>query len=253
MEVNGKKRILKIFARLQNGEEINKEEMAQEYKVSTRSIQRDLSEIDGVVSDPYFAGSGKTSVKYDRNSRKYYMLQENGELLLPEEALAVCKILLGSKVLSKKQIKNIVDKLMKKDSGRAQVVGAGEIRNELEYYRENSEKVELPKIWELERSIEGQKYIDIVLQTDNNEYQKVKIAPKGIVFLEQEFYLAASKGEDDKYLEIYRICDIKEVINLEEKFSVVYAKRFQAGKFREEWEKKMKGSLEGSSLLVECA
>ena len=245
MEVNGKKRILKIFARLQNGEEINKEEMAQEYKVSTRSIQRDLSEIDGVVSDPYFAGSGKTSVKYDRNSRKYYMLQENGELLLPEEALAVCKILLGSKVLSKKQIKNIVDKLMKKDSGRAQVVGAGEIRNELEYYRENSEKVE--------RSIEGQKYIDIVLQTDNNEYQKVKIAPKGIVFLEQEFYLAASKGEDDKYLEIYRICDIKEVINLEEKFSVVYAKRFQAGKFREEWEKKMKGSLEGSSLLVECA
>ena len=181
------------------------------------------------------------------------MLQENGELLLPEEALAVCKILLGSKVLSKKQIKNIVDKLMKKDSGRAQVVGAGEIRNELEYYRENSEKVELSKIWELERSIEGQKYIDIVLQTDNNEYQKVKIAPKGIVFLEQEFYLAASKGEDDKYLEIYRICDIKEVINLEEKFSVVYAKRFQAGKFREEWEKKMKGSLEGSSLLVECA
>ena len=184
---------------------------------------------------------------------RYYMLQENGELLLPEEALAVCKILLGSKVLSKKQIKNIVDKLMKKDSGRAQVVGAGEIRNELEYYRENSEKVELSKIWELERSIEGQKYIDIVLQTDNNEYQKVKIAPKGIVFLEQEFYLAASKGEDDKYLEIYRICDIKEVINLEEKFSVVYAKRFQAGKFREEWEKKMKGSLEGSSLLVECA
>ena len=63
MEVNGKKRILKIFARLQNGEGINKEEMAQEYKVSTRSIQRDLSEIDGVVSDPYFAGSGKTSVK----------------------------------------------------------------------------------------------------------------------------------------------------------------------------------------------
>ena len=51
MEVNGKKRILKIFARLQNGEGINKEEMAQEYKVSTRSIQRDLSEIDGVVSD----------------------------------------------------------------------------------------------------------------------------------------------------------------------------------------------------------
>ena len=231
MEVNGKKRILKIFARLQNGEGINKEEMAQEYKVSTRSIQRDLSEIDGVVSDPYFAGSGKTSVKYDRNSRKYYMLKEN----------------------SKKQIKNIVDKLMKKDSGRAQAVGAGEIRNELEYYRENPEKVELSKIWELERSIEDQKYISIVLETDNNEYQKVKIAPKGIVFLEQEFYLAASKGEDDKHLKIYRICDIKKVINLEEKFSVVYAKRFQVGKFREEWEKKMKGSLEGSSLLVECA
>ena len=31
MEVNGKKRILKIFARLQKGEGINKEEMAQEY------------------------------------------------------------------------------------------------------------------------------------------------------------------------------------------------------------------------------
>ena len=55
MEVNGKKRILKIFARLQKGEGINKEEMAQEYKVSTRSIQRDISEIDVVVSDPYFA------------------------------------------------------------------------------------------------------------------------------------------------------------------------------------------------------
>ena len=70
MEVNGKKRILKIFARLQKGEGINKEEMAQEYKVSTRSIQRDISEIDGVVSDPYFAGSGKTSVKYDRRDHR---------------------------------------------------------------------------------------------------------------------------------------------------------------------------------------
>ncbi|MFR8302108.1 MAG: hypothetical protein ACLU9U_04955, partial [Anaerobutyricum soehngenii] len=58
---------------------------------------------------------------------------------------------------------------------------------------------------------------------------------------------------DGMHTKIYRICDIKEVINLEEKFSVVYAKRFQVGKFREEWEKKMKGSLEGSSLLVECA
>ena len=101
MEVNGKKRILKIFARLQNGEGINKEEMAQEYKVSTRSIQRDLSEIDGVVSDPYFAGSGKTSVKYDRNSRKYYMLQENSELLLPEvmsplpSKISFCKAITG--------------------------------------------------------------------------------------------------------------------------------------------------------------
>lgn len=103
MEVNGKKRILKIFARLQKGKGINKEEMAQEYKVSTRSIQAVIFQGNRwSCIRPYFAGSGKTSVKYDRNSRKYYMLQENSGLLLPEEALAVCKILLGSKVLSKK-------------------------------------------------------------------------------------------------------------------------------------------------------
>lgn len=88
MKVSGKRRILEIYVRLQNGKGINKEEMAREYNVSTRSIQRDLFEIDEVVSDPCFAEGGLVYVKYDQNSKKYYLSKEDEDQLFPEESLA---------------------------------------------------------------------------------------------------------------------------------------------------------------------
>lgn len=253
MKVNGKRRILEVLARLENGEGVNKEEMAQEYGVSTRSIQRDLSEIDEVLSNPYFGESGKVAVKYNRDNKKHYLSRENAEILSSEERLAICKILLGSKVLSKKQVENIVNKLVKRDSKSEEFVGAQEMRNELEHYKGTLEDEDISKLWKLEQAVQEQHYISIDVQAENGKYYTAQLVPKGILFLGQDFYLVASKEAKDSSLGTYRIGDIKEIRSLEKSFKVDYAQRFEAGKFRKEWECKNTKQAEYISSLEKCA
>ena len=65
-------RILDMVFALESGKRISKSQLANEYKVDERTIQRDISDIRAYYSDSY---SGK-AVVYDRASDRYMLCED---------------------------------------------------------------------------------------------------------------------------------------------------------------------------------
>ena len=85
-------RLLSIYARLLNGRVLNKRELAQEFGVTARSIQRDLESLRSFLSNEMLG----QDVVYDRAAGGYRLTKTQPKGLTNGEILAVCKILLES-------------------------------------------------------------------------------------------------------------------------------------------------------------
>ncbi|MCR5686264.1 MAG: WYL domain-containing protein, partial [Lachnospiraceae bacterium] len=104
-------RVLGIYTRLINGGLINKAEEAVRYHVAERSIQRDIDNIRNYL-DEADDGGVINSVIYDR-VRKGYRLERIYDVKLTNpEILAICKILLDSRSLTKNEMDDILRKLI---------------------------------------------------------------------------------------------------------------------------------------------
>ena len=86
-------RLLDLYKRLQQGEVLSKRELADKYRVSEKTVQRD---IEGLRE--YLAGEQSyLELVYDKEAGGYRISRESAEGLQPEEVFAVCKILLESR------------------------------------------------------------------------------------------------------------------------------------------------------------
>lgn len=236
-------RVLGIYTKLLNGSLVKKPEEAAEYSVNERSIQRDIDDIRSYFGNVTVGHDSK--VKYDRASKGYRLERKSSTLMSSGEILAVCKILLDSRALTKEEMKCIIDKLIAHctaESERKQVKEL--ISNELHYYaqpRHNQKLIE--NIWTLAGTIKKRRYIEIDYErSKDKQIVKRKVIPAAIMFSEYYFYLAAIiddenvrkdfKVSNDTNPTIYRIDRIKNFRVLDETFSLPYSDRFEEGKFR---------------------
>lgn len=73
-------RVLEIYRRLSKAEILNKAELAAEFQVSKKTIQRDIDEMRSYFEEKcYFAKSG--TIKYDRVKKGYYLTRFEREWL----------------------------------------------------------------------------------------------------------------------------------------------------------------------------
>lgn len=236
-------RVLDICLRLMDGDLIRKTDLATQYGVTERSIQRDIDDLRSFFANSAASDGVAQEIIFDR-SKKGYRLRRSGEKSLTNgEALAVCKILLESRSLQKDELAPILDKIIKSCvplSNRPQVDDL--ISNEKFYYIEPRHGQPLvDKLWDVGLAVREQRMMLI-------EYQKLKgreivsrlAKPVGLMFSEFYFYMTAfierldGDGEPRDVLHpaIYRIDRIKGYRLLEERFSVPYKDRFQEGEFR---------------------
>jgi len=103
-------RIINIYNRLSNGEVLVKSVEASRFEVNERSIQRDLDDIRA-----FFANNPEMKIElvYDRVKKGYVFVRGDKNELTSCEVMIVCKILLESRALSKNEMNNIIDKLLK--------------------------------------------------------------------------------------------------------------------------------------------
>lgn len=248
MEKTGKNqigRVLGIYTKLVNGGSINKRQEAEYYGVAERSIQRDIEDIRVFFEQNTESTGIVNNVIYDRNENVYRLEKIYRMKLSNSEVLAVCKILLDSRGLTKTEMTHILDKLVEccvpQDN---QKLIKDLIRNEMFHYIEPQHKtVFIDKMWKIGQAIQQSRYIEVEYRrTKDNAVVRRKVKPVAIMFSEFYFYVTAFIEDEeirkdfdvinDAFPTIYRIDRIKKLEVLEERFHIPYSSRFEEGEFR---------------------
>ena len=249
-------RILKIYSRLAGGETLRKKELAQQFHVTERSVQRDMESLRY-----FFAEQGlRQDIVYDKASKGYRLERPAHSLLSNSEILAVCKILLESRSLRNDEMLPILDKLVAccvPEESRRAVTAL--LANEKHHYTapHHGQKL-LPGLWEIGQAVQNHQVIEIAYKRlKEPKLVRRRVLPVGIMFSEYYFYLTAFLEDktdfdnpDDLFPTICRIDRIRDFKVLDERFRVPYKDRFQEGEFRKRVQFMYGGKLEPHSLQI---
>ncbi len=238
-------RVLGIYTKLMNGYLVSKAEESANYGVNERSIQRDIDDIRNYLEADGERVGCINSVIYDRIGRGYRLEQIYKMKFSNSEVLALCKILLDSRAFTKKEMTDMLDKLISccvpKDN---QKLVTDLISNEEFHYVETRHKTQfIDAMWDIGQAIRNCQYIEIdYFRMKDKTIVKRKVKPVAIMFSEYYFYLTAFIDDEevrkdfdvinDSFPTIYRIDRIKKLKVLDEKFHIPYSSRFEEGEFR---------------------
>ena len=243
-------RLLQIYSRLVGGDILSKKELARQFCVTERSIQRDIESLRC-----FFAEQGlRQDILYDKVNRGYRLERPALPLLENSEILAVCTILLESRSMRQDEMLPILDKLIAccvpEQSKRA--VTKLLANEKYHYIAPHHGRPILPGLWEIGQAVQEHHVLEI-------EYERIKeprlvrrrVLPVGIMFSEYYFYLTAFledktdfENPDDLFPTIYRIDRIRNFQVLDEHFKIPYKDRFQEGEFRKRVQFMYGGRLE---------
>lgn len=238
-------RVLGIYTKLMNSNIVSKAEEAVNYGVNERSIQRDIDDIRNYLE----ADAGRigciNSIIYDRIGKGYRLEQIYKMKFSNSEVLALCKILLDSRAFTKKEMTEMLDKLISCCVPKAnQQLVNDLISNEAFHYVEPKHKTKfVDTMWDIGQAIRGCNYIEVdYTRMKDKAVVKRKLKPVAIMFSEYYFYLTAFIDDEnvwkdfdvinDSFPTIYRIDRIKNLRVLDEKFHIPYSSRFEEGEFR---------------------
>ena len=265
---NKAERILSLYTRLQAGETIDKQKESDAFQVSTRTIQRDLNDIQCFLENQQTYGAAVRQVIYDRTSGGYRMVAGEQDCLEAKEILAICKVLLESRCLMHEELFPLLGKLIRCGNPDTQRQLHNFIENERYHYTDlHHGKRLLDTLWKLEQAVWNQNYLEIRYHKAScQELVERRVRPVGILFSEFYFYLLAyiepeKKGENKEVPEkeqadsaqtngsaqsmevvygspreqsptIYRIDRLERLKVLDDHFPVEYASRFEEGELR---------------------
>lgn len=231
-------RVLEIYTRLLSGEIISKTDLAKEYGVSPRSIQRDIESVRNFYSDRAARGDAAAEIRYSHLEKGFRITGVNKDTLTNAELFTIAKIILESRSLSKSEMESIINKLNKicppaNDRKKLKDLVLNEI---FHYVEPRHGKNLINTIWEFGTAVYSHKKIQIKYKKSNGDITKALIKPVGIMESEYYFYLIAYIGDNDKkypgYPTIYRVDRIESYKITEDVFHVPYKDRFEEGEFR---------------------
>lgn len=247
-------RLLKIYERLKSGQLLNKEQLAAEFDVTPKSIQRDIEDLRAYIeeNEPL-----TNEIVYDRSKNGYYLDTGCKHRLSNQEVLSLAKILIESRAFTKTEMRSMLDKLIDfcvPERDKKAVISL--IANERHNYIEPQHKTDLiDRIWNISQAVSEQRLMKITYtKLKNKETVTRTLQPVGIMFSEFYFYLLAFIVDnethepintiDDLYPTIYRIDRIHSFEILNTTFRVAYSDRFQEGEFRKRVQFMFGGTLQ---------
>lgn len=249
-------RILNLYSTLINGGVVYKTEASVEYDVDERSIARDISDIREYL-DIHGPEDGQiNTVIFDRKIGGYRLEEVYKQKLSNPEVLAICKILLDSRSLTKKEMTQMLNKLIEGcvPKGNQKLVSELIKNEEYHYIEPHHKTVFIDNMWEIGKAINNHQYIKMRykgIQGKTGHERVVK--PLAIMFSDYYFYLAAFIDDQDVRKNfniindanptIYRIDRIKDLEILDETFQTVYSSRFEEGEFKKRIQFMFPGAL----------
>lgn len=245
-------RLLTIYTRLLDGQILKKSDLAHEFGIAQRSVQRDIESLRVFLAEEMLG----REIIYDAKEKGHRLVSATVAALSKSEILAVCKILLESRSMRQDEMMPILDKLLDccvADSDRKDVTRL--IANERFHYIEpHHQKPILDGLWELGQAVEHHRVIEIEYQKLDGTLVKRTVEPLGILFSEFYFYLIGIvrnepytsyfKEKNQLLPAIYRIDRLQSFTVTDETFTPAYLDRFQEGEFRKRIQFMFGGKLE---------
>lgn len=258
-------RMLSMYDRLSSGKVLYKSEEAAHFQVNEKSIQRDIEDIREYLDAQYTQTGNENRLVYDRRQHGYRLERADQMMLSNEEVLAVTKILLDSRALTKTEMMDVLDRLIAccvPPKNRKLIRDL--ISNErLHYIELQHKKVFKDKMWEIGTAIYEARKIEITYEKTDHRIVKRKLQPRAILFSEFYFYMAADienidkekefQNVDDRFPTIYRIDRIQNLKVLKEHFSIPYKDRFEEGEYRKKIQFMQCGRLQRTEFWYQGA
>lgn len=224
-------RLLNIYERLNKNEYVNKDKLADEFNVSTKTIQRDIEDLRAYIAETHF-DEFETAIRYSKSKNAYYLVRLEREWLTNKEAVAICKILLESRAFNKEEISNLMSKLIMQiapdDKQTAQQIIQSESVN---YIPLQHGKYLLDIIWQLSEHITNQDVIQFSYARQDGKRSRKIIKPASIMFNEFYFYLIGFSDDVD-YPIIFRIDRMEKINATGDKFNIEHKDKFSDGEYR---------------------
>ena len=246
-----------MYVRLCEGKTVNKAEEARRFNVDERSIQRDIDDIRAFLDERHMISGDNRTIEYNRKKKGFVLEGAEPSMMTNSEILAVSKILLESRAFTKRELKNILDKLVEGCVPLKNMKLVSDlIANEKYHYVELNHKEYIQdKLWQIGFDIHEHNLVSLRYARVYAPRESVSrvVEPVAILFSEYYFYLNAfivEKNENGKYVHkydypaIFRIDRIKDYVKLDEKFRVPYTNRFEEGEFRKRVQFMYAGKLE---------
>ena len=220
-------RVLKIYDKLISGDIVNKKELATEFDVNLRTIQRDIDDIRNYLSDNYET----ENILYDHKCNGYYLDSNKKNILSTVEIFSIIKIILESRAFCREEMHGIISSIFAYVPKLESKTIKSLILNELYHFQEISHKKPILKmIWDLGQCILKKEVIEIEFTKSDGEKSRRAIYPLSIVFSEFYFYVVA-KIEDSKYSQpaFFRVDRIEKFKLLNKKYVL---NRFEEGELK---------------------
>lgn len=233
MENEKNERMLEIFFRALRGESISVKKFSEEYKVSTKSISRDINRIQEFLSE-HRELMQNAELTYSYKNRAYIL--NSDEFLKNKELFALVKVILGSRCFSKEEVLTLIAKLKRFTTIHDKQQLENLIRKEVYHYHEVKSdcKSVIENLWKLIQAIEEKRTITITYYKMNREEVKRKIKPTAILFSEYYFYLIAYMADDAEYkAKYFRVDRISAMMEHRENFQLDRKYDFDEGDLRE--------------------
>lgn len=226
-------RLLNIYERLNKGEVVCKEDLARNFGVSLKTIQRDIDDLRAYLTEAHFTEIEAT-IKYDKAKNGYYLVRLEREWFTNEEVLALAKILLESRAFRKDELSELMKKLLMQTSDKDRKTVEDIIHGEyMSYIPPRHNKRLLSLVWNLSAIVKSHKIITFSYTRQDGKKSVKKVKPVAIMFSEFYFYLIAYMAEADKDFPIvFRIDRMEDIKETGEIFSVPYKDKFNDGEFR---------------------
>ncbi|MGN1458341.1 MAG: helix-turn-helix transcriptional regulator [Acutalibacteraceae bacterium] len=207
-------RLMNIYERLQHGEHLSKSELASDYSVSEKTIQRDIDDIRAYLSETHIYDRD-ISIKYDKTLNRYYLQDSSQNTLSGDEVLVLYKILLQNCSLPKEKLSEIINKI----SCILPTSDRQIINNDIAKNLENYSPINVPsditlKVWEFTKHSQNNNALLISYSFPNKGKHYYIIFPVAVIYNKNTFYLIAFTKENDKFPTIFNVNEILSIKQL---------------------------------------
>ena len=211
MENTRLERVLEIFFRGLRGEALSVQYLADEYKVSTKSITRSINDLKNFLAD-HRELVGHTELQYSHRDKCYRLYMD--EFLSSKELFALVEVMIGARAFSKEELLALTTKLKRFTTPEYRNTLSELVRKELYHYPEVKHDCESVQdtLWQLVNCISKRREITVDYYRMDRKWVTHRLRPASVMFTDYYFYLIAFKVDGDpKEPRYFRVDRIKQI------------------------------------------